>query len=232
MPSSMRYFRGCRASSMIGITFVLDLAMLMRSLPGLWENSTAYTQPEGPTMSLTWDTVVPAAAPIYNTLEPGPIWMLSTPPRMAAASLDLKGFQTRYSSFRGLPSGPGGPSTEMRFSPYTSLPGVELRVTKASSLPRAMKTPSWRWASITTLAPPFMPPRPPPRPPLPGGPRPLPPSLPPRPPPLPRPPGLAPPRPPSLPPLPGGPRPLPPPAPPRPPPPPRNILSFRNDLKT
>mmetsp|Transcript_6412 Transcript_6412/g.8900 ORF Transcript_6412/g.8900 Transcript_6412/m.8900 type:complete len:207 (-) Transcript_6412:102-722(-) len=206
--------------------------MLMRSLPGLWENSTAYTQPEGPTMSLTWDTVVPAAAPIYNTLEPGPIWMLSTPPRMAAASLDLKGFQTRYSSFRGLPSGPGGPSTEMRFSPYTSLPGVELRVTKASSLPRAMKTPSWRWASITTLAPPFMPPRPPPRPPLPGGPRPLPPSLPPRPPPLPRPPGLAPPRPPSLPPLPGGPRPLPPPAPPRPPPPPRNILSFRNDLKT
>ncbi len=38
------------------------------------------------------------------------------------------------------------------------LPGVELRVTRASSFDRAMKTPSWRWASITTFAPPFIPP--------------------------------------------------------------------------
>ena len=37
------------------------------------------------------------------------------------------------------------------------LPGVELRVTRASSLERAMKTPSCLCASIMTLAPPFMP---------------------------------------------------------------------------
>ena len=37
-------------------------------------------------MSDTWETDVPAAAPRYRTLEPGLIHMLSTPPRMAAAT--------------------------------------------------------------------------------------------------------------------------------------------------
>ena len=39
------YLWGCRASSMIGTTFVRFLAMLMRSLPERCENSTAYTIP-------------------------------------------------------------------------------------------------------------------------------------------------------------------------------------------
>ena len=30
---------------MMGMTLVRDLAMLMRSLPGRWANSTAYTHP-------------------------------------------------------------------------------------------------------------------------------------------------------------------------------------------
>jgi hypothetical protein len=38
--------------------------------------------------------------------------MLSRPARMAAASFDLKGFHTRYSTFS-----PSGCSTETRFSP-------------------------------------------------------------------------------------------------------------------
>ena len=44
------------------------------------------------------------------TLFPGAMWMLSTPPRMAAANLDLNGFQDLYSTFMiGLeaPSGAG-----------------------------------------------------------------------------------------------------------------------------
>ena len=145
---------------------------------------------------------------------------------MAAASFDLKGFHTRYSSFMGLPSAPTGPSTWMRFSPYTSLPasiqswgktvsewwceiiirgvrdlqgqhvisdnmtqsaehterkivaytlrsrewyvlqsdymrnwpGVELRVTRASSFDLAINTPSCLCASMITFAPPFNPP--------------------------------------------------------------------------
>src|SRR3546814_1074621 len=64
---------------MMGITFVRDLAILMRSRPGRCANSTAYTQPVGPTISDTCDTVVPAEAPRYKTLEPGPMKMLSTP---------------------------------------------------------------------------------------------------------------------------------------------------------
>ena len=66
-------------------------------------------------------------------------------------------------------------------------PGTRFLVTRASSLPRAIKTPSCLCCSITTLLPPFMPPRPPrpPRPPL-APPLPLPPlpplSIPPRPP--------------------------------------------------
>jgi hypothetical protein len=84
---------------MMGITLVLFLAILTRSLPLRWENSTAYTNPvckqmtcsgqlthstnhlpmkhklwwylTGPTISDTWDTVVPEAAPRYNTRVPG-----------------------------------------------------------------------------------------------------------------------------------------------------------------
>ena len=37
------------------------------------------------------------------------------------------------------------------------LPGVEFKVTSASSFDLAIKTPSCLWASIITLAPPFMP---------------------------------------------------------------------------
>merc|ERR1719329_1397419 len=107
----------------MGITFVRDFAMFIRSRPGRCANSTAYTQPIGPTISDTCDTVVPAEAPIYSTFAPGYIQILSTPPKIAAASFDLKGFQTRYSTFVGLPSAPAGPSIEIRFSPYTSLPG-------------------------------------------------------------------------------------------------------------
>ena len=59
-------------------------------------------------------------------------------------------------------------------------PGTRFLVTRASSLPRAMKTPSCLCCSMTTLLPPFIPPRPPrpPRPPL-APPLPLPPPLPP-----------------------------------------------------
>lgn len=49
MGTSMRYFCGCRASSMMGITFGRCLAMLTRSRPERCENSTAYTAPSGPT---------------------------------------------------------------------------------------------------------------------------------------------------------------------------------------
>ena len=51
----------------------------------------------GPTRSDTWLTVVPDAAPRYNTLLPGFMCMLSTPPRIAAANLDRKGFHALYS---------------------------------------------------------------------------------------------------------------------------------------
>lgn len=122
-PTNMRYLCGCRASSMMGMMLVLFFATLMRSRPDRWENSTAYTSPSwtggrsqyttpsnalqhltGPTMSETWDTVVPDAAPRYSTLAPGLIWILSTPPTMAAASLLLKGFHTRYSILPSSPS--------------------------------------------------------------------------------------------------------------------------------
>jgi len=42
----------------------------------------------------------PEAAPRYSTLAPGLMWMLSTPARMEAASLERKGFHTRYSICR------------------------------------------------------------------------------------------------------------------------------------
>ena len=54
--------------------------------------------------NIMWETVVPDAAPKYSTLEPGFIWVLSTPPKMAAASLLLKGFHTRYSVLPSSPS--------------------------------------------------------------------------------------------------------------------------------
>lgn len=107
------------------------------------------------------------------------MWMLSTPPSTAAASLDLKGFQTRYSVLsppsacrQSTQSGArqtlipvasgvarfsleGGQqllrtSTAILFSPYTLSPGTMFLVTSASSLPRAMKMPSWRCASTVT----------------------------------------------------------------------------------
>ena len=67
------YLYGCLASAIIGDTFGLYLAISIRSLPLLFENSTAYTFPFGPTISETWETVVPEAAPKYNTLAPGTI---------------------------------------------------------------------------------------------------------------------------------------------------------------
>ena len=45
MPTSIHYFVGCLASSVMGMTLVLFLAMLTRSLPLRWENSMAYTNP-------------------------------------------------------------------------------------------------------------------------------------------------------------------------------------------
>ncbi|KAG5458931.1 MAG: hypothetical protein BJ554DRAFT_759 [Olpidium bornovanus] len=127
MPTSMRYLCGWRASSMIGMTLVLFLAMLIKSRPGRCENSTAYTTPSGPTMSATCETVVPAAAPRYRTFFPGAMWMWSTPPRIPAASLLRNGFHTRYSVLV-----PSGPSTATRFSLYTDSPGTRFLVTRRS----------------------------------------------------------------------------------------------------
>jgi hypothetical protein len=45
------------------ITFVRFFAIPMRSRPDRCENSTAYTTPSGPTMSETWLTDDPEAAP-------------------------------------------------------------------------------------------------------------------------------------------------------------------------
>lgn len=83
-------------------------------LPLLCENSTAKTAPVGPTMSDTWETLVPEAAPRYRTLPPGLMWMLSTPAKTDAASFDLKGFHTLYSVFS-----PSAASTLILFSLYT-----------------------------------------------------------------------------------------------------------------
>jgi hypothetical protein len=41
-------------------------------------------------MSETCETLVPEAAPKYSTLAPGAMCILSTPPRIAAASLELQ----------------------------------------------------------------------------------------------------------------------------------------------
>lgn len=165
--------------------------------------------------------------------------MWSTPARTAAASFDLKGFQTRYSVLSTDPGSAPSVCTLTRFSPYTlspaanatrvvhwpdssydscvfviraclrdsrsaqcrvnaavqdlcicsaipcaaepsqssdymehrahSTPGTMFLVTRASSLPRAMKTPACLCASMMTLEPPAIPPLPPlpPRPPRP-----------------------------------------------------------------
>ena len=61
--------------------------------------------------------------------------ILSTLPRIAAASLLLNGFQTLYSSF------PVSSSVAIRFSPYTDSPKTIFLVHRASSLPREMNTP-------------------------------------------------------------------------------------------
>mmetsp|Transcript_16769 Transcript_16769/g.29378 ORF Transcript_16769/g.29378 Transcript_16769/m.29378 type:complete len:231 (-) Transcript_16769:54-746(-) len=224
MGTNMRYFIGCLASSMIGTTFGRFLAIFTRSRPDRCENSTAYTAPSGPTTSATCDTVVPDAAPRYNTLAPGRMQGFSTPPIIAAAILDRNGFHTRYSTFSlvGFPLWSIlSTSTEILFSPYTDSPGTMLRVTRTSSFPDAMKNPGCLCGFTITLDPPFMPPAPPrlpPRPPRPG--LPIPPRPPPREKPPPRPPPLLPPRPPKEPPLPRGA-----PKPPRPPlpPPPRGV---------
>ena len=95
--------------------------MLIKSRPERWENSTAKTIPLGPTMSATWLTEVPEAAPRYRTLLPGRMKISSRPPRMPAASLLRKGFQTLYSVLVVVvvPSaaGVGLFSMAMRFSP-------------------------------------------------------------------------------------------------------------------
>ncbi|KAE9532299.1 hypothetical protein AGLY_009922 [Aphis glycines] len=84
IPINILYLCGCLASSIIGMIFVLFLATLIKSRPDLCENSTAYT-------------IVPLAAPKYNTFDPGGIWISSIPPNIAAANFDLNGFHTRYS---------------------------------------------------------------------------------------------------------------------------------------
>ena len=61
-----------------------------------WSN-TYLIKLTGPTISETCETVVPDAAPRYKTFEPGGMWILSTPPKIAAANFDLKGFHTLYS---------------------------------------------------------------------------------------------------------------------------------------
>lgn len=73
------------------------MAILIRSLPDRWENSTAKTVPVEPTISATCDTEVPLAAPRYRTLAPGRTNISSRPPNIPAANFDLNGFHTRYS---------------------------------------------------------------------------------------------------------------------------------------
>ena len=136
----------------------------------------------GPTISATWLTLVPLAAPRYNTFVPGAMKILSIPPNTPAASLLRNGFHTRY-SILVLSTPPPPVSTEIRFSPYTDSPGTRFFVTSMDSLPLAIKIPSCLCGSMITVEPPLAPPRPlylPPRPPGPPRPRP-PPTGPPRP---------------------------------------------------
>jgi len=66
----VRYRLGKRASSKIGTVLILFLdTLLTRSLKDRCANSTQYTLPSRPTMSLTWLTVVPLAAPKYRTFD-------------------------------------------------------------------------------------------------------------------------------------------------------------------
>ena len=97
-----------------------------------------------PTISATWLTLVPLAAPKYRTLWPGLIKISSNPPNTPAANLLRNGFQTRYSVF--VPS--TSLSIDIRFSPYTDSPGTIFLVT---SIPVKFKE---------AFEPPLAPPRP------------------------------------------------------------------------
>ena len=77
-------------------TFIFSMLCLLNKLNYTGTVSSAVLT--GPTMSDTWLTVVPLAAPRYKTLEPGFMWILSTPPRIAAANFERNGFQARYSN--------------------------------------------------------------------------------------------------------------------------------------
>jgi len=101
----------CCKKALHSLTYQVSMRV---HLPLLCENSTAKTAPVGPTMSDTWETLVPEAAPRYRTLPPGLMWMLSTPAKTDAASFDLKGFHTLYSVFS-----PSAASTLILFSLYT-----------------------------------------------------------------------------------------------------------------
>jgi len=72
--------------------------------------------------------------------------MSSTPPTIAAAIFDLKGFQVLYST---LVSSPGFYMLT-HFSLYTDSPGTRFLVAKASSLPLIIKTPGNHSCGSTT----------------------------------------------------------------------------------
>lgn len=107
--------------SMNHVSEAHDIGVWIRVLPLRCENSTAKTDPSGPTMSETCETLVPDAAPRYRTFALGLMWMLSMPASMEAASFDRKGFHILYSIFLDSPS-TAGSSTLTRFSPYTLSP--------------------------------------------------------------------------------------------------------------
>lgn len=90
------WFQQLRKSNLVQAEAV-SLGHLDKGRRGLEPLNLPYHPLTGPTMSETWETVVPEAAPRYSTLHPGLMWIWSTPPRMAAASLERKGFQARYS---------------------------------------------------------------------------------------------------------------------------------------
>ena len=71
-----------------------------RSLPRLRSNNNNNKMPCHPARRIAECSSSPAPAPCPPpTFAPGLTWMLSTPASTAAASLDRKGFHTRYSIF-------------------------------------------------------------------------------------------------------------------------------------
>ena len=98
---------------MMGTMLGRVLATLMRSRPGLWANSTAYTKPfyllygtrvyTGPTISDTWETVVPDAAPKYSTLLPGSMKMLRIPPYVDEENYDSYNHSSTQLGAEGVP---------------------------------------------------------------------------------------------------------------------------------